>query len=140
MDFKLVISILSFLRFESKIEELSKSKSKRRFMAKGKDVRVTVILECTSCVESSVDKVSRGISGYITQKNGCTPNRFELKNSAPILQTYDSWGDKEIEANRIRNKLNKQTMDKSKRPFLKFKRSFRGVCPDSIGGSIDYET
>nr|YP_010538541.1 ribosomal protein L33 [Dischidia ruscifolia]UYC32553.1 ribosomal protein L33 [Dischidia ruscifolia] len=49
-------------------------------MAKGKDVRVTVILECTSCVRNEVNGVSRGISRYITQKNRHnTPNRLELK-------------------------------------------------------------
>ncbi|MGJ0268121.1 50S ribosomal protein L33, partial [Streptococcus pyogenes] len=49
-------------------------------MAKGKDVRVTVILECTSCVRNSVNKGSTGISRYITQKNRHnTPNRLELR-------------------------------------------------------------
>nr|ALI92056.1 Rpl33 [Rhaphiostylis ferruginea] len=48
-------------------------------MAKGKDVRVRVILECTSCVRNS-NKVSTGISRYITQKNRHnTPNRLELR-------------------------------------------------------------
>nr|AKR80874.1 ribosomal protein L33 [Xerophyta retinervis]QGQ51663.1 ribosomal protein L33 [Xerophyta spekei]QNQ15063.1 ribosomal protein L33 [Vellozia sp. Kubitzki & Feuerer 97-30]QVV25096.1 ribosomal protein L33 [Xerophyta retinervis] len=51
-------------------------------MAKGKDVRVRVILECTSCVRNgvSVNKESRGISRYITQKNRHnTPSRLELR-------------------------------------------------------------
>nr|WIL84083.1 ribosomal protein L33 [Tillandsia elongata var. subimbricata] len=49
-------------------------------MAKGKDVRVRVILECTSCVRNSVNKESRGISRYITQKNRRnTPSRLELQ-------------------------------------------------------------
>lgn len=44
---------------------------------KRKDVRVTVILECTSCVRNGA---SRGISRYITQKNRQnTPNRLELR-------------------------------------------------------------
>nr|ALI92043.1 Rpl33 [Nama carnosa] len=48
-------------------------------MAKGKDVRVTVILECTSCVRNG-NKISTGISRYITQKNRQnTPNRLELR-------------------------------------------------------------
>nr|YP_010855802.1 ribosomal protein L33 [Licuala ramsayi]WGM67072.1 ribosomal protein L33 [Licuala ramsayi]WGM77153.1 ribosomal protein L33 [Licuala ramsayi] len=38
-------------------------------MAKGKDVRVRVILECTSCVRNGVNKEKPGISRYITQKN-----------------------------------------------------------------------
>nr|YP_010911501.1 ribosomal protein L33 [Tillandsia lucida]WIL87690.1 ribosomal protein L33 [Tillandsia lucida] len=49
-------------------------------MAKGKDARVRVILECTSCVRNSVNKESRGISRYITQKNRHnTPSRLELQ-------------------------------------------------------------
>nr|YP_010159075.1 ribosomal protein L33 [Cajanus crassus]QRG31353.1 ribosomal protein L33 [Cajanus crassus] len=38
-------------------------------MAKGKDMRVTVIFECTGCDKKSVNKESTGISRYITQKN-----------------------------------------------------------------------
>nr|YP_009130063.1 ribosomal protein L33 [Campynema lineare]AJV88532.1 ribosomal protein L33 [Campynema lineare]QKE31319.1 50S ribosomal protein L33 [Campynema lineare] len=49
-------------------------------MAKRKDVRNGVILECTSCVRNGVNKESRGISRYITQKNRHnTPSRLELK-------------------------------------------------------------
>nr|YP_009569536.1 ribosomal protein L33 [Portulaca pilosa]YP_009571707.1 ribosomal protein L33 [Portulaca grandiflora]YP_010372079.1 ribosomal protein L33 [Portulaca gilliesii]QBC69325.1 ribosomal protein L33 [Portulaca grandiflora]QBC69493.1 ribosomal protein L33 [Portulaca pilosa]UOX27341.1 ribosomal protein L33 [Portulaca gilliesii]UOX27403.1 ribosomal protein L33 [Portulaca grandiflora] len=49
-------------------------------MAKGKDARVKVILECTGCVRKSVNKESRGISRYITQKNRHnTPSRLELR-------------------------------------------------------------
>nr|YP_008964055.1 ribosomal protein L33 [Ajuga reptans]AHA84935.1 ribosomal protein L33 [Ajuga reptans] len=48
-------------------------------MAKRKDARVTVILECTGCIQNGVKKVSMGISRYITQKNRHnTPNRLEL--------------------------------------------------------------
>nr|QBA69132.1 ribosomal protein L33 [Amphilophium frutescens] len=49
-------------------------------MAKKKDARVTVILECTSCIRKGVKKVSTGISRYITQKNRHnTPNGLELR-------------------------------------------------------------
>nr|YP_009759422.1 ribosomal protein L33 [Stenospermation multiovulatum]AXR87682.1 ribosomal protein L33 [Paederia scandens]QJU04257.1 ribosomal protein L33 [Pothos scandens]AXR87765.1 ribosomal protein L33 [Paederia scandens]AXR87849.1 ribosomal protein L33 [Paederia scandens]AXR87933.1 ribosomal protein L33 [Paederia scandens] len=49
-------------------------------MAKGKDVRVRVILECTGCVRNGVTKEFPGISRYITQKNRHnTPSRLELK-------------------------------------------------------------
>nr|QYH45833.1 ribosomal protein L33 [Ottelia muricata]QYH48296.1 ribosomal protein L33 [Ottelia sp. S11] len=51
-------------------------------MAKGKDVRVRVILECTSCARNgvNVNKESPGISRYITQKNRHnTPSRLELR-------------------------------------------------------------
>nr|YP_009757171.1 ribosomal protein L33 [Elatostema dissectum]QIM58990.1 ribosomal protein L33 [Elatostema dissectum] len=48
-------------------------------MARGKDARVTIILECTCCVRNCVDKESMGISRYITQKNRHnTPSRLEL--------------------------------------------------------------
>nr|UXC96508.1 ribosomal protein L33 [Primula farinosa var. hannasanensis] len=53
-------------------------------MAKGKDARVTVILECTSCVQNGVNKSATGISRYITQKNRHnTPNRLELIKFCP---------------------------------------------------------
>nr|QBC71386.1 ribosomal protein L33 [Anacampseros filamentosa] len=49
-------------------------------MAKGKDARGRVILECTDCVQKSVNKESRGFSRYITQKNRHnTPSRLELR-------------------------------------------------------------
>nr|YP_010919970.1 ribosomal protein L33 [Neoschmidia pallida]WAJ52477.1 ribosomal protein L33 [Neoschmidia pallida] len=49
-------------------------------MPKGKDVRVRVILECTSCARNGVNKELRGISRYITQKNRHnTPSRLELR-------------------------------------------------------------
>ena len=55
-------------------------------MAKGKDIRVTVILECTDCVRNSVNvnKESTGISRYITQKNRHNkPSRLELRKFCP---------------------------------------------------------
>nr|AGW98991.1 ribosomal protein L33 [Ipomoea corymbosa] len=58
-------------------------------MAKSKDVRVAVILECTSCVRNSVNKVSTGISRYITQKNRHnTPNPLELKKFCPYCYKH----------------------------------------------------
>ncbi|RYR03729.1 hypothetical protein Ahy_B06g082974 [Arachis hypogaea] len=48
-------------------------------MAKGKDIRVRVILESTYCAQKSVNKKSTGISRYITQKNRHnTPSRLVL--------------------------------------------------------------
>nr|AUT83427.1 ribosomal protein L33 [Carex flacca] len=47
-------------------------------MAKGKDLRVRIFLECTSC--RSINKRSMGISRYITQKNRSnTLNLLELR-------------------------------------------------------------
>ena len=78
----------------SKLEELSKSKMQRRFMAKRKDVRVTVILECTNCARNGVTKVSRGISRYITQKNRHnTPNPLELRKFCPYCYNHTIHGE-----------------------------------------------
>nr|YP_010511998.1 ribosomal protein L33 [Amburana cearensis]UXL83322.1 ribosomal protein L33 [Amburana cearensis] len=53
-------------------------------MAKGQDIRVTVILECTTCVQNSVNKESTGIYRYITQKNRHnTSSRLELIKFCP---------------------------------------------------------
>nr|QIQ22896.1 ribosomal protein L33 [Cistanche tubulosa] len=58
-------------------------------MAKRKDVRVTVILECTSCIRNSVKKVPTGISRYITQKNRHnTPNQLELRKFCPYCYKH----------------------------------------------------
>uniref|UniRef100_A0A7T7FNG7 Large ribosomal subunit protein bL33c n=2 Tax=Viburnum opulus TaxID=85293 RepID=A0A7T7FNG7_VIBOP len=60
-------------------------------MAKGKDVRITVLLECTSCVQNGVkvNKVSTGISRYITEKNRHnTPNRLELRKFCPYCYKH----------------------------------------------------
>lgn len=63
-------------------------------MAKGKDVRVTVILECISCVQNRVNKASTGISRYITQKNRHnTPNRLELKKFCPYCSKHKIHGE-----------------------------------------------
>lgn len=60
--------------------KLSRSKKERRFMAKGKDVRIRVILECISCVRKGTNKESTGISRYSTQKNRHnTPGQLELR-------------------------------------------------------------
>nr|AYC21338.1 50S ribosomal protein L33 [Aphyllon uniflorum var. occidentale] len=49
-------------------------------MAKRKDSRIAVILECISCIKNGVKKVQTGISRYITQKSRHnTPNRLELR-------------------------------------------------------------
>nr|YP_009669424.1 ribosomal protein L33 [Krameria bicolor]YP_009669508.1 ribosomal protein L33 [Krameria lanceolata]QCW94422.1 ribosomal protein L33 [Krameria bicolor]QCW94506.1 ribosomal protein L33 [Krameria lanceolata] len=58
-------------------------------MAKGKDVRVTVILECTGCARKDVNQKSTGISRYITQKNRHnTPNRLELRKFCPYCSKH----------------------------------------------------
>nr|YP_010398655.1 ribosomal protein L33 [Ampelocalamus sinovietnamensis]UQK95074.1 ribosomal protein L33 [Ampelocalamus sinovietnamensis] len=52
-------------------------------MAKGKGVRIRVILECISCVRKGANEESTGISRfsrYSTQKNRHnTPGQLELK-------------------------------------------------------------
>nr|YP_009745516.1 ribosomal protein L33 [Tribulus terrestris]QIH29987.1 ribosomal protein L33 [Tribulus terrestris]QSX43020.1 ribosomal protein L33 [Tribulus terrestris] len=63
-------------------------------MAKGKDVRVTVILECTGCARKDVNKKSRGIFRYITQKNRHnTPNRLELRKFCPYCSKHRIHGE-----------------------------------------------
>nr|YP_010148899.1 ribosomal protein L33 [Ardisia mamillata]YP_010263988.1 ribosomal protein L33 [Ardisia omissa]YP_010269422.1 ribosomal protein L33 [Ardisia merrillii]YP_010448333.1 ribosomal protein L33 [Ardisia violacea]YP_010455786.1 ribosomal protein L33 [Ardisia brevicaulis]YP_010487236.1 ribosomal protein L33 [Ardisia primulifolia]YP_010487323.1 ribosomal protein L33 [Ardisia pseudocrispa]YP_010487495.1 ribosomal protein L33 [Ardisia lindleyana]YP_010487582.1 ribosomal protein L33 [Ardisia pedalis] len=62
-------------------------------MSKGKDARVRVILECTSC-RNGVNKVSRGISRHITQKNRHnTPNRLELRKFCPYCYKHTIHGE-----------------------------------------------
>nr|ABY86522.1 ribosomal protein L33 [Heliosperma alpestre] len=63
-------------------------------MAKGKDVRVKVILECNSCVRKSVNKEARGVSRYITQKNRHnTPNRLEFRKFCPYCYKHTIHGE-----------------------------------------------
>nr|YP_009486649.1 ribosomal protein L33 [Bauhinia binata]YP_009486994.1 ribosomal protein L33 [Lysiphyllum hookeri]AWB12872.1 ribosomal protein L33 [Bauhinia binata]AWB13217.1 ribosomal protein L33 [Lysiphyllum hookeri] len=63
-------------------------------MAKSKDIRVTVILECTSCVRNSVNKKSKGISRYTTQKNRHnTPSRLELRKFCPCCCKHTIHGE-----------------------------------------------
>nr|YP_010880377.1 ribosomal protein L33 [Hygrophila ringens]WHU31404.1 ribosomal protein L33 [Hygrophila ringens] len=58
-------------------------------MAKRKDARVTVILECKGCIRTGVKKVSKGISRYITQKNRHnTPNQLELRKFCPCCSNH----------------------------------------------------
>nr|QWW93049.1 ribosomal protein L33 [Cyathodium smaragdinum] len=47
-------------------------------MVKGKEIRITINLECTECTRG--DKRKKGISRYTTRKNRRnTPIRLELK-------------------------------------------------------------
>nr|YP_010036314.1 ribosomal protein L33 [Cotyledon tomentosa]QQW46856.1 ribosomal protein L33 [Cotyledon tomentosa]QWX90355.1 ribosomal protein L33 [Cotyledon tomentosa]WQN00194.1 ribosomal protein L33 [Cotyledon tomentosa] len=63
-------------------------------MAKSQDVRVTIILECISCVRNSVNKDSKGISRYITQKNRHnTPSRLELIKFCPYCSKHTTHGE-----------------------------------------------
>nr|YP_010613812.1 ribosomal protein L33 [Andreaea regularis]WAS08557.1 ribosomal protein L33 [Andreaea regularis] len=57
-------------------------------MAKNKDVRVTITLECTNCAQNS-EKKKLGISRYTTQKNRRnTPIRLELKKFCPYCNKH----------------------------------------------------
>nr|YP_009828863.1 ribosomal protein L33 [Enhalus acoroides]QJC59094.1 ribosomal protein L33 [Enhalus acoroides]QNH93477.1 ribosomal protein L33 [Enhalus acoroides]UWV91964.1 ribosomal protein L33 [Enhalus acoroides] len=64
-------------------------------MAKDKDVRVRVILECTNCARNGVNKKeSPGISRYITQKNRHnTPSRLELRKFCPYCYKHTIHGE-----------------------------------------------
>nr|UDZ61033.1 ribosomal protein L33 [Limnophyton obtusifolium]UDZ61034.1 ribosomal protein L33 [Limnophyton obtusifolium] len=63
-------------------------------MAKGKDVRVRVILECTGCARKDTKKKVSGISRYITQKNRHnTPSRLELRKFCPYCYKHTIHGE-----------------------------------------------
>nr|WEI29994.1 ribosomal protein L33 [Equisetum ramosissimum] len=51
-----------------------------KFMAKKKDIRITIVLECISCDRRDNTRTLKGISRYTTEKNRrTTVNRLELK-------------------------------------------------------------
>ncbi len=57
-------------------------------MAKSKDVRIIVTLECTVCPQNT-NKRFPGVSRYTTKKNRRnTPNRLELKKFCPHCNTH----------------------------------------------------
>nr|YP_010210421.1 ribosomal protein L33 [Paraboea guilinensis]UBD08305.1 ribosomal protein L33 [Paraboea guilinensis] len=63
-------------------------------MAKRKDARGTVILECTGCIRNDVKKASTGIYRYITQKNRHnTPNGLELRKFCPYCYKHTIHGE-----------------------------------------------
>nr|YP_009544169.1 ribosomal protein L33 [Kadsura coccinea]YP_009545743.1 ribosomal protein L33 [Kadsura longipedunculata]YP_009920108.1 ribosomal protein L33 [Kadsura interior]YP_010158363.1 ribosomal protein L33 [Kadsura ananosma]YP_010158445.1 ribosomal protein L33 [Kadsura heteroclita]UJH18157.1 ribosomal protein L33 [Schisandra propinqua subsp. sinensis]AWY13667.1 ribosomal protein L33 [Kadsura coccinea]AYO99479.1 ribosomal protein L33 [Kadsura longipedunculata]QCS25107.1 ribosomal protein L33 [Kadsur len=63
-------------------------------MAAGKDVRVRVILECTSCAQNGANKKSPGVSRYITEKNRHnTPGRLELRKFCPYCYKHTIHGE-----------------------------------------------
>ncbi|TYI58131.1 hypothetical protein E1A91_D11G332400v1 [Gossypium mustelinum] len=77
-----------------KQEKLGELKTQRRFMAKSKNVRVTIILEYTSSVRNGFNKESMGISMYITQKNQHnTSNQLELKKFCLYCYKHTIHGD-----------------------------------------------
>nr|YP_010248237.1 ribosomal protein L33 [Codonopsis pilosula]QTK21372.1 ribosomal protein L33 [Codonopsis pilosula]QUG10924.1 ribosomal protein L33 [Codonopsis pilosula subsp. tangshen] len=59
-----------------------------------KDIRITIILECTTCARTGVKKGLRGISRYITKKNRRnTPNRLELRKFCPYCYKHTIHGE-----------------------------------------------
>nr|ATG87760.1 ribosomal protein L33 [Diospyros sp. 'deyangshi'] len=63
-------------------------------MAKGKDVRIAVILECTNCVRNGVNPLLFFLFRYITQKNRHnTPNRLELRKFCPYCYKHTIHGE-----------------------------------------------
>nr|NP_683800.1 ribosomal protein L33 [Chaetosphaeridium globosum]Q8M9Y6.1 RecName: Full=Large ribosomal subunit protein bL33c; AltName: Full=50S ribosomal protein L33, chloroplastic [Chaetosphaeridium globosum]AAM96562.1 ribosomal protein L33 [Chaetosphaeridium globosum] len=57
-------------------------------MAKGKDVRLVITLECTNCSQNPNKRFS-GISRYTTSKNRRnTTNRLELKKFCPQCSVH----------------------------------------------------
>uniref|UniRef100_UPI0030FF09DC ribosomal protein L33 n=1 Tax=Peperomia griseoargentea TaxID=69412 RepID=UPI0030FF09DC len=70
-------------------------------MAKGKDARVIVFLECTSCARNSFNKKKKTIGRfkiYYSKESTQYTRSIRIKKILTILsQTYDSRRDKEIE-------------------------------------------
>nr|YP_010484174.1 ribosomal protein L33 [Piper umbellatum]UVV36284.1 ribosomal protein L33 [Piper umbellatum] len=65
-------------------------------MAKGKDARVIVLLECTSCARNGFNKQKKpsGVSRYITQRNRHnTPSRLELRKFCPYCHKHTIHGE-----------------------------------------------
>jgi large subunit ribosomal protein L33 len=57
-------------------------------MAKSKDIRINIILECTNC-PNNISKKFLGLSRYSTSKNRRnTPNRLELKKFCPHCNSH----------------------------------------------------
>lgn len=57
-------------------------------MAKNKEIRITITLECTNCTQNTSTRFP-GISRYTTQKNRRhNPNRMELKKFCPYCVTH----------------------------------------------------
>ncbi|KAL6318233.1 hypothetical protein AAG906_035741 [Vitis piasezkii] len=63
-------------------------------MAKSKDARIRVLLECTNCVRGGVNKESTGISRYIIEKSTQYALSIELQKFVPIVINIRFMGDK----------------------------------------------
>ncbi|KAF5759512.1 putative ribosomal protein L33 [Helianthus annuus] len=73
-------------------------------MAKGKDARIPIPLECTAFVRNGVNKESTDITIFINQKNRHnTPNRLELLKLCPYC--YKHTMHREIKKNRLKQAL-----------------------------------
>nr|AJE61518.1 ribosomal protein L33 [Dipteris conjugata]AXX76499.1 ribosomal protein L33 [Dipteris conjugata] len=58
-------------------------------MAKSRDARVTIALECTSCTRKGTDDKSLGIFRYTTRKNRRnTPTRLESRRYCPCCYKH----------------------------------------------------
>jgi large subunit ribosomal protein L33 len=57
-------------------------------MAKNKDIRINITLECVNCTQNR-NQHFPGVSRYTTQKNRRnTPNRLELNKFCPHCYTH----------------------------------------------------
>nr|YP_010376777.1 ribosomal protein L33 [Adiantum malesianum]UPV69542.1 ribosomal protein L33 [Adiantum malesianum] len=60
-------------------------------MAKNKDARITIALECTSCIRKETGEKSAGICRYTTRKNRRnTPTRLESKKYCFFCRKHTS--------------------------------------------------
>uniref|UniRef100_UPI0030029393 ribosomal protein L33 n=1 Tax=Polygala tatarinowii TaxID=174551 RepID=UPI0030029393 len=63
-------------------------------MAKSQNMRIIIILECTSCVRDNINKESKGISRYITQKNQHNmPIQLELRKFCSYCHKHTIHGE-----------------------------------------------
>ncbi|MCO5578222.1 hypothetical protein L7F22_032060 [Adiantum nelumboides] len=60
-------------------------------MANNKDARITIAMECTSCIQKEIGGKSAGICRYTTHKNRRnTPTRLELKKYCFLCHKHTS--------------------------------------------------
>nr|YP_009239322.1 ribosomal protein L33 [Monotropa hypopitys]AMM04609.1 ribosomal protein L33 [Monotropa hypopitys]ANP26262.1 ribosomal protein L33 [Monotropa hypopitys] len=64
-------------------------------MTKDKKIRITVTLECNSCIQKDLlNLINKGVSRYITQKNQHkAPQRLELRKFCPYCHKHTIHGE-----------------------------------------------
>nr|ASN78958.1 ribosomal protein L33 [Monotropa hypopitys var. americana] len=61
-------------------------------MTKDKKIRITVTLECNSCIQKNI--IKKGVSRYITKKNQHrAPQRLEFRKFCPYCHKHTIHGE-----------------------------------------------